>query len=71
MVRGGPGNYKLKLNNSVVEADTFILRDGGLLIQVSLLSISLKAVIKPPTDHMQMVDEEELMKLEPITPPIS
>ena len=35
------------------------------------LSISLKAVIKPPTDHMQMVDEEELMELEPITPPIS
>ena len=42
MVRGGPGSYKLKLNNSVVEADTFILRDGGLLIQVSLVSISFE-----------------------------
>jgi hypothetical protein len=42
MVRGGPGNFKLKLNNSFVEADTFTLRDGGILIQVSLLSVTLE-----------------------------
>lgn len=37
MVRGGPGSYKLKLNESSVEAEIHTLRDGGLLMQVSYL----------------------------------
>lgn len=37
MVRGGPGSYKLKMNDSSVEAEIHTLRDGGLLMQVSCL----------------------------------
>lgn len=34
MVRGGPGSYRLKLNESDIEAEIHTLRDGGLLMQV-------------------------------------
>nr|ASZ00207.1 acetyl-CoA carboxylase 2 [Geranium maderense] len=34
VVRGGPGNYKLRMNGSEVEADIHTLRDGGLLMQL-------------------------------------
>ncbi|KAL5559057.1 hypothetical protein UlMin_035268 [Ulmus minor] len=34
MVRGGPGSYKLKMNESEVEAEIHTLRDGGLLMQL-------------------------------------
>ncbi|KAH7276946.1 hypothetical protein KP509_39G027900 [Ceratopteris richardii] len=34
LVRGAPGSYRLRLNNSQVEADFYTLRDGGLLIQL-------------------------------------
>lgn len=33
MVRGGPGSYRLKLNESEIEAEIHTLRDGGLLMQ--------------------------------------
>jgi hypothetical protein len=38
MIRGGPGSYKLKLNQSEIEAEIHTLRDGGLLMQASLFS---------------------------------
>ncbi|CAL5202887.1 unnamed protein product [Lathyrus oleraceus] len=34
MIRGGPGKYKLKLNQSEIEAEIHTLRDGGLLMQL-------------------------------------
>nr|ASZ00205.1 acetyl-CoA carboxylase 2 [Erodium texanum] len=34
MVRGGPRNYKLRMNGSEVEAEIHTLRDGGLLMQL-------------------------------------
>ncbi|KAF7816939.1 acetyl-CoA carboxylase 1-like [Senna tora] len=34
MVRGGPGSYKLRMNESEVEAEIHTLRDGGLLMQL-------------------------------------
>ncbi|KAF8023479.1 hypothetical protein BT93_F0859 [Corymbia citriodora subsp. variegata] len=34
MVRGGPGSYRLKMNESEVEAEIHTLRDGGLLMQL-------------------------------------
>ncbi|GLJ49976.1 hypothetical protein SUGI_1062920 [Cryptomeria japonica] len=34
MIRGGPGSYRLKLNESEVEAEIHTLRDGGLLMQL-------------------------------------
>uniref|UniRef100_A0A803M2A6 Acetyl-CoA carboxylase n=1 Tax=Chenopodium quinoa TaxID=63459 RepID=A0A803M2A6_CHEQI len=34
MVRGGPGSYRLKLNESEIEAEIHTLRDGGLLMQL-------------------------------------
>ncbi|KAI4321148.1 hypothetical protein MLD38_034566 [Melastoma candidum] len=34
MVRGGPGSYKLKMNESEIEAEIHTLRDGGLLMQL-------------------------------------
>ncbi|KAL6179520.1 hypothetical protein ACLB2K_051035 [Fragaria x ananassa] len=34
MVRGGPGNYRLRMNDSEVEAEIHTLRDGGLLMQL-------------------------------------
>ncbi|CAA0843383.1 Acetyl-CoA carboxylase 1, partial [Striga hermonthica] len=34
MVRGGPGSYKLRMNDSEVEAEIHTLRDGGLLMQL-------------------------------------
>lgn len=37
MVRGGPGSYRLKMNQSEIEAEIHTLRDGGLLMQVSIL----------------------------------
>lgn len=36
MVRGGPGNYRLRMNDSEVEAEIHTLRDGGLLMQASI-----------------------------------
>lgn len=37
MVRGGPGSYRLRLNESEVEAEIHTLRDGGLLMQASII----------------------------------
>ncbi|XP_058085333.1 acetyl-CoA carboxylase 1-like isoform X2 [Magnolia sinica] len=34
MVRGGPGSYKLRMNQSEIEAEIHTLRDGGLLMQL-------------------------------------
>ncbi|XP_057502237.1 acetyl-CoA carboxylase 1-like [Actinidia eriantha] len=34
MVRGGPGSYRLRMNESEVEAEIHTLRDGGLLMQL-------------------------------------
>ncbi|XP_058224894.1 acetyl-CoA carboxylase 1-like isoform X2 [Rhododendron vialii] len=34
MVRGGPGSYRLRMNDSEVEAEIHTLRDGGLLMQL-------------------------------------
>ncbi|XP_077213206.1 acetyl-CoA carboxylase 1-like isoform X2 [Tasmannia lanceolata] len=34
MVRGGPGSYRLMMNQSDVEAEIHSLRDGGLLMQL-------------------------------------
>lgn len=34
MTKGGPGSYRLVLNQSEVEAEVHTLRDGGLLVQV-------------------------------------
>ncbi|GMH14091.1 hypothetical protein Nepgr_015932 [Nepenthes gracilis] len=34
MVRGGPGSYRLKMNDSEIEAEIHTLRDGGLLMQL-------------------------------------
>ncbi|KAJ4950118.1 hypothetical protein NE237_026950 [Protea cynaroides] len=34
MVRGGPGNYRLRMNQSEIEAEIHTLRDGGLLMQL-------------------------------------
>lgn len=33
MLRGGPGSYRLRMNQSEVEAEIHTLRDGGLLMQ--------------------------------------
>lgn len=33
MVRGGPGSYRLRMNQSEIEAEIHTLRDGGLLMQ--------------------------------------
>jgi hypothetical protein len=35
MVRGGPGSYTLRMNESEIEAEIHTLRDGGLLMQAS------------------------------------
>lgn len=34
MVRGGPGSYRLRMNQSEIEAEIHTLRDGGLLMQL-------------------------------------
>ncbi|PSS17413.1 Biotin carboxylase [Actinidia chinensis var. chinensis] len=34
MVRGGPGSYRLRMNESEVEVEIHTLRDGGLLMQL-------------------------------------
>ncbi|KAF2291482.1 hypothetical protein GH714_024630 [Hevea brasiliensis] len=34
MVRGGPGSYRLRMNESEIEAEIHTLRDGGLLMQL-------------------------------------
>lgn len=36
MVRGGPGSYRLRMNESDIEAEIHTLRDGGLLMQASI-----------------------------------
>lgn len=36
MVRGGPGSYRLKMNESEIEAEIHTLRDGGLLMQARI-----------------------------------
>lgn len=33
MVKGGPGSYRLRMNESEIEAEIHTLRDGGLLMQ--------------------------------------
>ncbi|POO04043.1 Pyruvate carboxylase [Trema orientale] len=38
MVRGGPGSYRLRMNDSEIEAEIHTLRDGGLLMQASIFS---------------------------------
>ncbi|EPS71957.1 hypothetical protein M569_02801, partial [Genlisea aurea] len=37
MTRGGPGSYRLKMNDSEIEAEIHTLRDGGLLMQACFL----------------------------------
>ena len=37
MVRGGPGSYRLRMNGSEIEAEIHTLRDGGLLMQASII----------------------------------
>ena len=39
MVRGGPGSYRLRMNESEVEVEIHTLRDGGLLMQASVYSV--------------------------------
>lgn len=39
MVRGGPGSYRLRMNESEIEAEIHTLRDGGLLMQARVFSI--------------------------------
>lgn len=34
MVKRGPGGYRLKMNQSEIEAEIHTLRDGGLLMQL-------------------------------------
>ncbi|GLU16226.1 hypothetical protein SLE2022_326700 [Rubroshorea leprosula] len=34
LVRGGPGSYRLRMNESEIEAEIHTLRDGGLLMQL-------------------------------------
>ncbi|XP_062145774.1 acetyl-CoA carboxylase 1-like isoform X2 [Alnus glutinosa] len=34
MIRGGPGSYRLRMNESEIEAEIHTLRDGGLLMQL-------------------------------------
>ncbi|KAL8058416.1 hypothetical protein ABFX02_03G016600 [Erythranthe guttata] len=34
MARGGPGSYRLRMNDSEIEAEIHTLRDGGLLMQL-------------------------------------
>ena len=46
MVNGGPGSYRLRLNQSEVEAEIHTLHDGGILMQVPL-SISLCFTLIP------------------------
>lgn len=41
MVRGGPGSYRLRMNESEIEAEIHTLRDGGLLMQARLHSLLL------------------------------
>lgn len=36
MVKRGPGGYRLRMNQSEIEAEIHTLRDGGLLMQVLL-----------------------------------
>lgn len=38
MVRGGPGSYRLRMNESEIEAEIHTLRDGGLLMQARVFS---------------------------------
>lgn len=40
MVRGGPGSYRLRMNESEIEAEIHTLRDGGLLMQVGTYFLS-------------------------------
>lgn len=37
MSRGGPGSYRLKMNESEIKAEIHTLRDGGLLMQASVI----------------------------------
>lgn len=46
MVRGGPGSYKLKMNESEIEAEIHTLRDGGLLMQVGIIFIMFSQLLK-------------------------
>ena len=39
MLRGWPGSYRLRMNESEIEAEIHTLRDGGLLMQASIFSL--------------------------------
>jgi len=39
MIRGGSGSYRLRMNQSEMEAEIHTLRDGGLLMQASICSL--------------------------------
>ncbi|KAF1893158.1 hypothetical protein Lal_00001593 [Lupinus albus] len=39
MIRGGSGSYRLRMNESEIEAEIHTLRDGGLLMQASIVLI--------------------------------
>jgi len=40
MIRGGSGSYRLRMNQSEIEAEIHTLRDGGLLMQASICSLN-------------------------------
>lgn len=40
MVKGGPGSYRLRMNESEIEAEIHTLRDGGLLMQAIIYILS-------------------------------
>ncbi|KAI7989488.1 Acetyl-CoA carboxylase 1 [Camellia lanceoleosa] len=44
MVRGGPGSYRLKMNQSEIEAEKHTLRDRGLLMQASIYCLPFSSV---------------------------
>ncbi|KAK3001001.1 hypothetical protein RJ639_021732 [Escallonia herrerae] len=57
MVRGGPGSYRLKMNESEIEAEIHTLRDGGLLMQASNPYLFLFAYLDG-NSHIIYAEEE-------------
>ncbi|KAF8411504.1 hypothetical protein HHK36_004056 [Tetracentron sinense] len=64
MVRGGPGSYKLRMNESEIEAEIHTLRDGGLLMQASIcfsilfcINFGLSAILDG-NSHIIYAEEE-------------
>lgn len=45
MVRGGPGSYRLKMNESEIEAEIHTLRDGGLLMQARNFTLTYSEIL--------------------------